>query len=110
MIPVGVKSVVEDYKKFPQLVVMSPETSGGLSKGPKCYVSDHGMKTKLILGGFGWGRLGKHEIKTELKSKKLMLVKDGLVKKVQFDLYAMKNKNLPMGPLAKKIWTGLKSR
>jgi DNA-binding transcriptional LysR family regulator len=108
MLPVAIKNISGSYKNFPQVVVMSPETSGGLSKGPKCYVSDHSMKTKLILNGFGWGRLGKHEIEHELKSKKLMAIKDSHVKKVEFNLYAMRNKNFPMGPLAKKIWSELK--
>jgi DNA-binding transcriptional LysR family regulator len=108
MIPVAVKSIADNHKNFPQIIVSSPDSTGTISKGPKCYVSDHSMKTKLILGGFGWGGLAKYEIEAELKSKKLVPIKDSSVKPVSFDLYVMRNKTKPMGPSAKKIWAGLK--
>lgn len=104
LIPVATKKVAENYKNFPQIVVSSPDSMGELSKGPKCYVSDHSMKTKLIVGGFGWGRLAKHE------AKKLVAIKDSLVKPVHIDLYVMRNIAVPMGPLSKTIWAGLKGR
>lgn len=110
MIPVAVKKVAENYKNFPQIVIQSPDSVGELSKGPKCYVSDHNMKTKLITGGFGWGRLAKHEIENDYKSKKLIAIKDPQVRAIHFELCAMRNINMPMGPLAKKIWGDLKSK
>jgi DNA-binding transcriptional LysR family regulator len=108
LIPVAAKNVAASYKNFPQIVVSSPDSLGELSKGPKCYVSDHSMKSKLICGGFGWGRLAKHEIETEFKNTKLVTIKDPQVKAIHIDLYAMRNLTQPMGPLAKKIWTSLK--
>lgn len=110
LIPVATKKVAESYKNFPQIVVSSPDTMGELSKGPKCYVSDHGMKTKLIIGGFGWGRLAKHEIELEYKSKKLVLIKDPLVRSIHVDLCVMRNMTVPLGPLSKSIWLGLKRK
>lgn len=108
MVPVAVKKVADNYKNFPQIVITSPDSIGDLSKGPKCYVSDHSMKTKLIVGGFGWGRLAKHEIETEFKSKKLVSIKDSQVRPFNFELSVMRNITVPMGPLAKKIWNDLK--
>lgn len=108
MIPVGVKKIADNYKSFPQIVIQSPDSVGELSKGPKCYVSDHSMKTKLILGGYGWGRLAKHEIENEYKTKKLIVIKDTQVRAIHFDLFVMRNTNMPMGPLSKKIWADLR--
>lgn len=110
MIPVAVKSVAESYKTFPQIVVSSPDFSGDLTKGLKCYVSDHATKCKLITAGFGWGRLAKTEIEKDLKSSKLVKIKDSVVKPISFDLHAMRNIHQPMGPLMKKIWADLKTK
>lgn len=104
LIPVALKSIAQDYKKFPQIVVRSPTTQGSISKGPKCYVSDHDMKYKLILGGYGWGRLAKHEI----TSKNLVKINDSVVKSFNMDLYVMRNKHKAMGPLGKLTWAQLK--
>lgn len=109
LIPVATKKVAENYKSFPQIVVLSPDSAGELSKGPKCYVSDHSMKSKLIIGGFGWGRLAKHEIETEYKSKKLVAIKDPLVRSIHIDLCVMRNITVPLGPVSKKIWAELKT-
>lgn len=108
LIPVATKKIAENYKNFPQIVVSSPDSMGELSKGMKCYVSDHSMKTKLILNGFGWGRLAKHEIEKEFKAKKLVPVKDSLVRSVHIELFIMRNTTVPMGPLSKNIWAQLR--
>ena len=108
LIPVATKKVAAQYKSFPQIVVSSPDTLGELSMGPKCYVSDHSMKSKLICEGFGWGRLAKHEVETEFKGKKLVAIKDSRVKPIPIELFAMRNVTRAMGPLAKKIWAGLR--
>lgn len=108
LIPVATKKVAENYKNFPQIVVLSPDSAGELSKGPKCYVSDHSMKSKLIVAGYGWGRLAKHEIESEFKSKKLIAIKDPLVTSIHINLCLMRNITVPLGPLSKKIWNELK--
>ena len=110
MIPVALKRVAESYKNFPQIIVTGPDFGGELSKGPQCHVSDHGMKAKLIVNGFGWGRLARHEIEGEFKTKKLVSIMDAPVTPFSMDLCVMRKKTRPLGPVAKKIWTGLKSR
>lgn len=110
LIPVATKKVAQAYKNFPQIVVSSPDSMGELSKGLKCYVSDHSMKAKLIINGFGWGRLAKHEIENEYKSKKLVLIKDAQVKSIHVELSLMRNLTAPMGPLSKSIWSELKAK
>ncbi len=107
MIPVCLKKIENEYKKYPQIVVTSPITHGTLSKGPKCFVSEHSMKLKLILSGYGWGRMAKHEIEAELKTRNLVRVNDSTVKPFFLDLYVMKNKHKPMGPIGKKLWQQL---
>lgn len=110
MIPVAVKRVADNYKNFPQIIVSSSDSIGELSKGPKCFVSDHHLKGQLISSGFGWGRLAKHEIEHVYKAKKLIPIKDAQVRSFHFELFLMRNLTVPMGPLAKRIWAELKTR
>lgn len=108
MIPVCSRKLAPDFKKLPQIVVRSSATQGELSKGPKCYVSDHSMKCKLILEGHGWGRLARHEIEEEFKAKSLVKVNDHVVKSFTLDLHVMRNKQKAQGPIAREIWQKLK--
>lgn len=101
MIPVAHKKIAKDYKSYPQVVVIAPESHGELTKGPRCYVTDHSMKCKLILSGYGWGRLAAHEIEGY---KTLVKIQDPVVKAFKLDLYFMRNRKRPMGPLSKLIW------
>lgn len=109
MIPVAVKKVASQYQNYPQVIVSSPDSSGELTKGPKCFVSDHHMKSKLILSGYGWGRLSKFEIEGEFKNRKLVKIKDSKVRPISFDLHVMRNITKAMGPLGKKIWEDLRA-
>ncbi len=107
MLPVASKMMAPEYKKFPQIIVMSSHTPLPLSKGPKCYVTDHGMKVKLITEGFGWGRLAQHEIEKQLKAKSLVKLPE---KSLTVELFAMRNRHHVMGPLSKRLWQELKQR
>ncbi|RYZ54100.1 MAG: LysR family transcriptional regulator [Proteobacteria bacterium] len=82
---------------------------GVLDKGKRCYVSDHSMKRKLILEGFGWGRLARHEVEVELKEGQLILVDQASLETIEIKLHLMRNKLKPMGPVAKAIWSRLKA-
>lgn len=104
MIPVASKKIASHYQNYPQVIVKTNSTAGALSQGLKCYVSDHALKSKLILSGHGWGRLASHEIVKELKMKSLIKINDQAVKPFVIDLYLMRNKTRVMGPMAKKIW------
>jgi DNA-binding transcriptional LysR family regulator len=81
---------------------------GVLDKGKRCYVSDHSMKRKLILEGFGWGRLARHEVEAELKNGQLVLLDRSGLERIEINLHLMRNKLKPMGPVAKAIWIRLK--
>lgn len=101
MIPVAMKKIAKDYKSYPQVVVIAPDSQGELTKGPRCYVTDHAMKCRLILSGYGWGRLAAHEIEG---LKNLVRIQDSVVKPFKMDLFFMRNRKRPMGPLSKMIW------
>lgn len=106
MIPVATKKVASDHKKYPQIIVTSRDThQNSLSSGPKCYVSEHAMKYKLIQAGHGWGRLAEHEIPQSLTK-----VNDSIVKPTQLELYIMRLRQKSLGPLAKNIWHELLHR
>lgn len=107
MIPVALKKIAPHYKNFPQIIVSSPDTAGDLSKGLKCYVSEHSMKSKLILSGYGWGRLSKTEIENDYKSKNVIPIKDALVRPLSFDLHVMRHIHRAMGPVTKSMWEEL---
>jgi len=105
LIPVATTDVARDYKKYPQIIVNAHGSLGVQSKGFKCYVSDHSMKCKIIAAGLGWGRLARHEIQEDYPE--LVRIKDKLIQSHHFELYFMRNKNRPMGPVAKKIWNSI---
>jgi DNA-binding transcriptional LysR family regulator len=107
MIPVAHRRIAENYKKYPQIIVVSPDSHGSISSGPHCFVSDHALKHQLIKSGYGWGRLARHEIENDLKKKTLVKVQDPVVKPFKVDLMLMRNKNAGLGPIARKIWQGL---
>lgn len=107
MIPVVHRRITKDYKKYPQIIVVSPDSHGSISSGPHCLVSDHALKHQLIKSGYGWGRLARHEIENDLKKKILVKVQDPVVKPFKVELMLMRNKNSGLGPIARKIWQGL---
>lgn len=107
MIPVAHKKIAKDYKKFPQIIVTSPDSQGEITSGSRCFVSDHALKCRLIQSGYGWGRLARHEIEKELKAKTLLKLNDPVVKPLTVDLHLIRHKFMPLGPVAKKIWMSL---
>ncbi|MBC7658305.1 MAG: LysR family transcriptional regulator [Chitinophagaceae bacterium] len=86
---------------------LSGETFGVLERGKKCYVTDHAMKRNLIREGFGWGRLAKHEVESELYSGDLKIICSKELEPITIDLHLMRNTMRPMGPVAKSIWQRL---
>jgi DNA-binding transcriptional LysR family regulator len=81
---------------------------GILEKGKRCYVSDHSMKRKLIIEGFGWGHLARHEVEKEIAQGQLILLDQASLEMIEIKLHLMRNKLKPMGPVAKSIWQRLK--
>lgn len=104
LIPVIHKSIAADYRKYPQVVVTAPVSPSELSKGPKCFVSDHAMKGQVIRQGHGWGRLARHEIERELKAKTLIRLPDPKVRPFTITLFLMRHKYKGQGPMARSVW------
>lgn len=104
-------------KSLTQIVVRTPnlrseikESSrlGVREEGRKCYVTDHGMKRALIREGFGWGRLARHEVEDEALRKKLLLIEESGYPSYSIELKLMRNRQKPMGPVARSVWNRLK--
>lgn len=121
MIPVIAKSLAKQmpnlsYKslcKYPQVVVfqggdketlVKGDAKGILSDSKKCFVTDHGLKHKMILNGFGWGRLPRGEIQNELNKEVLVELKNEQVKPFTLDLHVMRLRHKPLGPVGKTVW------
>lgn len=124
MIPVVSKSLAkkvtelsyQSLKKFPQIVViqsnedrysLKSEGRGVVTDSRKSFVTDHSLKHKMIVNGFGWGRLPFSEIENDLKKGNLVEIVDGYINSFELEIHMMRLKRKPMGPVAKSIWTRL---
>jgi len=124
MVPVIAKSLTKGariinykwLKQIPQVVVqqtgevknpLKRDSRGVMSDSRKCYVTDHSLKHRMVLNGFGWGRLARNEIESELKKKTLVQIHNDQVKPFQLDLHVMRLKHKPMGPVARAVWAQL---
>lgn len=123
MVPVVAKSLVKGpfneawFRQVPQIIVQQMENwknpqrldvKGAVTGARRCFVTDHSLKHKMILNGFGWGRLAKNEIATELKKGQLAVISERYAKPFVLDLHVMRLKNKPMGPVAQAVWAQLK--
>lgn len=124
MIPVIAKSLAKSIpslqykhlKLYPQVVVVQQgdkdnllkrETRGVIADSKKCFVTDHSLKQKMILNGFGWGRLARNEVEKEIKKDLLVEIHDDAVKPFTLDLHVMRLRHKPMGPVARAVWAQL---
>lgn len=102
--------------KVPQIVVQSIGATHVNSKvnnnteARSVVVTDHYLKSSMILNGCGWGRLPRHEVQSNLKDRSLVEIKDPKLKPFILDLHIMKLRNRPLGPLSKFIWSELQNR
>nr|WP_295898972.1 LysR family transcriptional regulator [uncultured Bdellovibrio sp.] len=123
MIPVIAKTLAKKHpgltykslKTCPQVIVLSQGDKSNLLKGTKglavdskkCFVTDHSLKHKMIVSSFGWGRLARNEIESDLKKGHLVEIRDEDVKPFTLDLHIMRIKHKPMGPMARAVWAQL---
>lgn len=124
MIPVVAKSLAKklpnltykSLKAYPQIVVLQQgdksnllkrDTKGVVADSKKSYVTDHALKHRMIMSGFGWGRLPRSEVEKELNKGTLILIEDDQVKPFALDLHIMRMKHKPMGPVARAVWEQL---
>lgn len=82
-------------------LIGQPVHGGG---GPKIYAPDHFTKLNLIKASLGWGRISREELAL---SPNLVEVDSTLCPHVTLHLCAMRPKNRPIGPIARKIWSAL---
>ena len=124
MVPVVAKSLAKklpnltykSLKAYPQIVVLQQgdksnllkrDTKGVVADSKKSYVTDHALKHRMIMSGFGWGRLPRSEVEKELNKGTLILIEDDQVKPFALDLHIMRMKHKPMGPVARAVWEQL---
>jgi DNA-binding transcriptional LysR family regulator len=124
MVPVVAKSLAKklpnltykSLKAYPQIVVLQQgdksnllkrDTKGIVADSKKSYVTDHALKHRMIMSGFGWGRLPFSEVEKELKKETLIQINDDQVKPFSLDLHIMRMKHKPMGPVARAVWEQL---
>ncbi|MEK2646599.1 LysR family transcriptional regulator [Bdellovibrio sp. BCCA] len=123
MIPVIAKTLAKKHpgltykslKTCPQVIVLSQgdkssllkDAKGFVADSKKCFVTDHSLKHKMIVNGFGWGRLARNEVETDLKKGHLVEIRDENIKPFTLDLHIMRIKHKPMGPMARAVWEQL---
>ncbi|WP_168196459.1 LysR family transcriptional regulator [Bdellovibrio sp. NC01] len=124
MVPVIAKSLAKNLptltakalKKVPQVVVLQngdksallkKDSRGVLSDSKKCFVTDHSLKHKMIINGFGWGRLPLNEVDKDIKKDLLVIIDDEQIKAFTLDLHVMRLRTKPLGPVAKAVWNQL---
>lgn len=86
------------------------EKRGVLAEGQKCFVTDHTTKMRLILGGFGWGRLPMREIQGPLRKGMLVKISHEVASPFSLELRVMRNRLKPLGPVARVIWDHLRGQ
>lgn len=70
----------------------------------KWNVDSHIRKSELIIMGMGWGRLSSLQIKP---LQNLVQIPESLIERVNVDIYLMRNKLKPVGPIARKLWESM---
>lgn len=90
--------------ELPNLVVQTDfdsESHLSISDGLKWFVDSHARKTELILQGFGWGRISSLQLK---EATHLIQIPKKLVAPIDLDIYFMRCKSYPHGPIASALW------
>ena len=72
------------------------------------YVNDFNTKKMLILSGMGWGKLPDYLIAQEIELGTLIPFKlQDTQNEISINYYALKLKNVSLGPVASKLWKNL---
>ena len=101
------EQTMENLLAYPHIIQRStiPDTDDmGIPDDSKRWtVSDIDSKKDLIMNNLGWGRLPHHFVAKELKSKKLVHLKN-LAYDHPLEIFICRKKNKPIGPVLKHIW------
>ncbi len=110
--------MLADLRRFHQVIARdSGQASGlldrelGVQKGQRrWYVSDLHAKKHLLVEGLGWGRLPGHMIAKELAKGRLReLVLPDTHLSFDIEIFAFRQRNPIIGPVAAYIWDELKA-
>lgn len=82
-------------------------TTGILAGGKSLTVNDIGFKKELIVNGLGWGGLPIDLVKNEVQKGKLEILSTETTKERDLDIFMVKLKNKPMGPVLKELWNSV---
>lgn len=90
--------------RVPNIVVQTEydtQESVKSSLGRKWSVDSHGRKTELITMGLGWGKLSRSQV---AKEPDLVVIEDSIAAHLTIDIYVMRHKEKPLGPVGREIW------
>ncbi len=115
MIPVVHKKMwktksINDLVKIPQIIAKDTGTGksslsyGILDCSHKIIVNEPSLKERLILGGYGWGRVADHVL---TKTNDLIQIPRDLAESFQIDVYLIRKRERPMNKDIKAIWDAL---
>lgn len=115
MIPVVHKKIwktksINDLVKIPQIIAKDTGASktslsyGILDCSHKIIVNEPSLKERLILGGYGWGRIADHLL---AKTKDLIEIPRDLAQDFKIDVYLIRKRERPMNKDIKAIWDAL---
>lgn len=100
--------LINDFLSKPQIIVKANTLgNAGFGQYPNAhawFVSEHNIKKKLIVEGFGWGHLEKSSIKNELRKKQIINLKVKGLKNKKLPMYIARSKAKSFGPVAKELW------
>jgi DNA-binding transcriptional LysR family regulator len=102
----------ESLLKLPQIVVRSTfkddrDAKGVIEGANLWFTNSMEHKRDLIMQGVGWGSLPDHMVKADLKSKKLLEIKNIKSAREVVPIYLAKKKQRVMGPAASHLWDKL---
>jgi DNA-binding transcriptional LysR family regulator len=98
---------IDVLQKIPNIIVKTKNNeTDDLNKktGKQWYVDTHARKTEFIAMGLGWGRISTMQLEDY---PDLVTINAKLVEPVSIDIYLMRNKQQPHGPLAQKLWKSM---
>jgi len=106
---IGSKKVtLELLNNFPNIVVKTGNAHLDISNNEiinRWYVTNHARKEEMILNGLGWGKIAKTTINDQ--QDKLVKIGTNIISSQTLEIHFMRNKLMPMGPIAKKIWSSI---
>lgn len=101
----------KDLMNIDQIVIGDKNPKGAsfgiLEDGKKWRMSDSNFKQDIIMAGLGWGHLSLHTIEREIKEKKVVILDFEDIHPRDLEIYLIRLKKHPLGPVAKKLWDEL---